>query len=98
MKVGYLIVRFEVVWHIKMMPQVLQGSLRETLYDWPDLEAITDGHSSPLSKKKETIYEENEVTYMSDKVRAQDTWHSSRGVRLRLCSVAWSTQDFELRS
>ncbi|MCJ1244183.1 Cysteine dioxygenase [Trapelia coarctata] len=48
--------------------KVLQGSLRETLYDWPGIEGMTDGQSSPLLKKKETIYEENEVTYMSDKL------------------------------
>ncbi len=48
--------------------QVLQGSLKETLYAWPDKKAIDDGKPSPLLVTKETTYSENEVTYMSDKV------------------------------
>ena len=50
--------------------QILQGSLRETLYDWPDESTKKNGPPAPLHAKKETIYEENEVTYMSDKVSA----------------------------
>ncbi|MCJ1401179.1 Cysteine dioxygenase [Xylographa trunciseda] len=50
--------------------KILQGSLKETLYDWPDESTKKDGLSAPLHAKKETIYKENEVTYMSDKVRA----------------------------
>ncbi|MCJ1389528.1 capsule-associated protein CAP1 [Xylographa bjoerkii] len=48
--------------------KILQGSLKETLYDWPDKSTKRTGLSAPLHAKKETIYEENEVTYMSDKL------------------------------
>lgn len=48
--------------------QVLRGSLKETLYNWPDRNLINDGGSSPLIVKKETVYTENRVTYMSDNV------------------------------
>ena len=48
--------------------QILKGSLKEILYDWPTDGVALDGQPSPLSPKKETIYFENEVSYMSDKV------------------------------
>lgn len=48
--------------------QILQGSLKETLYEWPDQNALDKGKKSPLRIKKETIYSENQVTYMCDKV------------------------------
>jgi len=46
--------------------KVLKGSLKETLYLWPDRNVINSGKLSPLVTKKETIYFENQVTYMSD--------------------------------
>ncbi|KAI9870620.1 MAG: Cysteine dioxygenase, partial [Pleopsidium flavum] len=46
--------------------KVLKGSLMETLYNWPDRNVVNDGRPSPLNVKKETVYTENEVTYMSD--------------------------------
>jgi len=46
--------------------KVLQGTLKETRYTWPDRNAINDGKPSPLQVKKETVYSENQVTYMSD--------------------------------
>ncbi|KAH0541345.1 Cysteine dioxygenase [Glutinoglossum americanum] len=49
--------------------KVLRGSLKETLYLWPDRNAINSGLPSPPVTKKETIYHENQVTYMSDDVR-----------------------------
>jgi len=45
---------------------VLKGRLQETLFDWPDKTAINNGLESPPKVKRETIYRENEVTYMSD--------------------------------
>ena len=44
--------------------------MKETLYDWPDTSTKRDGLSAPLHAKKETIYKENEVAYMSDEVSA----------------------------
>lgn len=52
--------------------EVLKGSLKETLYNWPDRNVINDGGSSPLIVKKETIYTENRVTYMSDNVTSRN--------------------------
>jgi cysteine dioxygenase len=46
--------------------KVLKGRLQETLFDWPDKLALNNGQPSPLIVKKETIYHENQVTYMSD--------------------------------
>jgi cysteine dioxygenase len=45
--------------------------LRETLYSWPEDEKVQKGEGSPLNITKKTVYGENEVTYMSDKVRRQ---------------------------
>lgn len=45
--------------------KVLKGSLKETLYSWPDQTLVQHGESSPPAVKKETIYQENEVTYIS---------------------------------
>jgi cysteine dioxygenase len=45
--------------------KVLKGSLKETLYSWPDQTLIQHGESSPLVVKKETVYQENEVTYIT---------------------------------
>ena len=49
--------------------KVLKGSLKETLYSWPDQSTISGGRGSPLQTKKETVYTTNQVTYMSDNVR-----------------------------
>ncbi|KAI9812144.1 MAG: capsule-associated protein CAP1 [Pycnora praestabilis] len=46
--------------------KILQGSLKETLYTWPDRNIVNDHKTSPLDITKETIYSKNQVTYMSD--------------------------------
>lgn len=51
------------------IPQVLKGSLKETLYTWPDRNVVNAGKPSPLRIQKETVYANNQVTYMSDNVR-----------------------------
>ncbi|TKA81484.1 Cysteine dioxygenase [Cryomyces minteri] len=48
--------------------KVLKGSLRETLYRWPDKRLVEDGMSCPPTINKQTVYRENEVTYMSDQL------------------------------
>jgi cysteine dioxygenase len=48
--------------------KVLKGSLRETLYTWPDQDKLQNGQASSPQIIKETTYTENQVTYMSDKV------------------------------
>ena len=42
--------------------KVLKGTLRETLYEWPD------AHSGPLQIQRDTEYGPDAVTYMSDTV------------------------------
>ncbi|MCJ1228134.1 Cysteine dioxygenase [Toensbergia leucococca] len=46
--------------------KVLKGCLKETLYTWPDRNVVNAGQESPLQIQKETIYTDDEVTYMSD--------------------------------
>ncbi|TID23986.1 putative cysteine dioxygenase Cdo1 [Venturia nashicola] len=48
--------------------KILKGSLKETLYAWPDQSLIKRGISAPPAVVKETIYNTNEVAYMSDTV------------------------------
>ncbi|KAJ5085815.1 hypothetical protein N7532_010586 [Penicillium argentinense] len=48
--------------------KILKGNLQETLYSWPDTERIEHGETSPPQITKHTIYGENQVTYMSDKL------------------------------
>jgi cysteine dioxygenase len=47
--------------------KILKGRLRETLFTWPDQDLISHGQSSPPLKKKESLWEENEVSYISSK-------------------------------
>ncbi|KAF2403644.1 cysteine dioxygenase [Trichodelitschia bisporula] len=48
--------------------KVLKGNLKETLYDFPDQKLVQKGTPSPPVVKKETIFDENEVTYISDTI------------------------------
>ncbi|OJD26575.1 cysteine dioxygenase [Blastomyces percursus] len=48
--------------------KVLKGSLRETQYSWPEQDKVQKGEPSPLTITKDTVYKENQVTYMSDKL------------------------------
>ncbi|KAJ5444168.1 uncharacterized protein N7458_008040 [Penicillium daleae] len=48
--------------------KILKGKLKETLYSWPDKKKIERGETSPPQVTRETVFEENQVTYMSDKL------------------------------
>lgn len=51
--------------------KLLKGSLKEVLYDTPHCNANSlnsDGSVTPPQVVKETLYHENEVTYISDKI------------------------------
>ncbi|KAJ5938817.1 hypothetical protein N7466_001951 [Penicillium verhagenii] len=48
--------------------KILKGTLKETLYSWPDQEKIKHGESAPPQITRKTTFGENEVTYMSDKL------------------------------
>ncbi|KAF2463292.1 cysteine dioxygenase [Lindgomyces ingoldianus] len=47
--------------------KVLKGRLKETQYSWPTVH-LNNSEDSALKVNNETIYHENEVTYMSDKL------------------------------
>ncbi|KAJ5344219.1 Cysteine dioxygenase [Penicillium brevicompactum] len=48
--------------------KILKGKLQEDLYSWPDQKQIENGESCPPQLTKQTIYGEDQVTYMSDKL------------------------------
>jgi len=48
--------------------KILKGRLRETLFSWPDQDLISHGQSSPPVMKKESLLEENEVSYISNSI------------------------------
>ncbi|PGH17338.1 cysteine dioxygenase [Helicocarpus griseus UAMH5409] len=48
--------------------KILKGRLQETLYAWPEEDKLQKGETSPLAITRETVYGENQVTYMSDKL------------------------------
>ncbi|KAL4896649.1 RmlC-like cupin domain-containing protein [Aspergillus ambiguus] len=67
--------------------KILKGSLRETLYDWPDQDKVKHGQASPPRITKETTYGENQVTYMSDKLglhKISNPDHNNFAVSLHL--------------
>ncbi|KAI9727449.1 MAG: hypothetical protein M1834_008393 [Cirrosporium novae-zelandiae] len=47
---------------------ILKGSLQETRYSWPDQDLVKAGREAPPEIQKQTMYHENEVTYISDKI------------------------------
>ncbi|KAF2746671.1 hypothetical protein M011DRAFT_468368 [Sporormia fimetaria CBS 119925] len=47
--------------------KVLKGRLKETRYRWPTVE-LNKGEKCPLEVERETVYNQNEVTYMSDEL------------------------------
>jgi len=48
------------------LDKILSGTLKETLYEFPDSHLIKNGAPSPPTVTKESIYQENQVTYVSD--------------------------------
>ena len=48
--------------------KVLQGSLKETQYNWPKCPVIEESQHAPLQVKGSTLLYQNDVTYISDKV------------------------------
>lgn len=47
--------------------KILKGKLKETRYLWPTVQLNQD-EKCPLRIEKETVFQTNEVTYMSDKL------------------------------
>ena len=48
--------------------KVLQGSLKETRYRWPEHKVVEDCQHSPLRIQESTMLGRDDVTYISDKV------------------------------
>lgn len=48
--------------------KILKGTLKETLYSWPDQEKVEHGQVSPPQVRRETRYGKDQVTYMSDEL------------------------------
>lgn len=48
--------------------KVLKGRLKETIYGWPDKDLISTNVAAPPTVKAETVFEENEVTYIADTI------------------------------
>lgn len=46
----------------------MKGSLKETLYAYPDSVKVQGGEPAPPPITKETLYRQDEVTYISDKI------------------------------
>ena len=55
--------------------KVLQGSLKETQYKWPEYK-VMEGQRSPLQVQGSTLLSRDEVTYISDNVSRHDCEHS----------------------
>lgn len=55
--------------------KVLQGSLKETQYKWPEHE-VTEGQPSPLQAQGSRLLSRNDVTYISDNVSLYGCEHS----------------------
>jgi hypothetical protein len=48
--------------------KILQGELTETLFGWPDEDLIKSGHSCPMTKRRVTLMEKDEVAYISSRL------------------------------
>jgi len=48
--------------------KILKGSLKETVYHMPSPQSRSTAEAEPLQIKKETLYQEQEVAYISDKI------------------------------
>ena len=48
--------------------KVLQGSLKETRYRWPDRKVTEECQHSPLQVQESTVLSQDDVTYISDNV------------------------------
>ena len=48
--------------------KVLQGSLKETRYRWPERKVIEERQHSPLQSQGSTVLIQDDVTYISDNV------------------------------
>ena len=55
--------------------KVLQGSLNETRYKWPEHKVTEDCQHSPLQVKESALLSRDDVTYISDNVSRDGCKH-----------------------
>ncbi|ETN68964.1 hypothetical protein RB195_025914 [Necator americanus] len=70
--------------------KILDGALTETKYEWPD----KDNQEAPMKKTDVTRFDENGVSYMSDKLglhRMENPSHSDSAVSLHLYIPPYET-------
>lgn len=66
--------------------KVLQGSLIETQYDWPETDGAADtATKTVMTPRKKTVFNENDVAYMSDKV-CKTTLHNCLHIHFYMLS------------
>lgn len=56
--------------------KVLQGSLKETQYRWPERKVTEESQHSPLQVQGTTLLSRDDVTYISDNVSRMGCEHS----------------------
>ncbi|MBN3273158.1 CDO1 dioxygenase, partial [Polyodon spathula] len=70
--------------------KLLQGRLKETLYDWPEDQRC----KQELQKRCEIYFEENQCTYINDSIglhRVENSSHCDHAVSLHLYSPPFDT-------
>uniref|UniRef100_A0A6I8NYQ5 Cysteine dioxygenase n=1 Tax=Ornithorhynchus anatinus TaxID=9258 RepID=A0A6I8NYQ5_ORNAN len=68
--------------------KMLQGSLKETLFEWPDKK------SNEMMKRSERVLRENQCAYINDSIglhRVENTSHTEAAVSLHLYSPPFDT-------
>jgi hypothetical protein len=63
--------------------KILQGKLKEVLYDYPDQELVDSGCPAPPNPKRSTVLGENEVSYITSKFALASTLSSLRSKIVR---------------
>lgn len=56
--------------------KILQGSLKETQYKWPERKVTEERQHSPLQVQKSTLLSRDDVAYISDNVSRVGWEHS----------------------
>ncbi len=69
---------------------MLQGSLKETQYGWPNKELLEAGNASPLESQGAINLSQDEVTYIADSVSPRRRKSDDREL---IAEIAWSPQD-----
>lgn len=71
---------------------MLQGSLKEAQYDWPNKELLEAGKTSPLKSQGAKVFSRDQVTYIADSVSSQKRRRDDSELMLE---KAWPPQDLK---